>query len=195
MLILLVSHPLLRKLCESVVSIWGRSNGSSIVNKADMELTRVNNAEADVRSNQRITFDVYFAALFISVLHGFSALKVFAILYMNYNLAKRLPRAYLPAATWIFSVGILLTNELCRGYPFGPIFDSLLPWSASLRDTSVNNHQLDWGDFLDSYGGLIPRWEVLFKFTILRMISFNFDFYWNNNRPGESLLEVCFSKT
>lgn len=51
-------------------------------------------------------------------------------------------------------------------------------------------HQRNWGDFMDDHGGLIPRWEVLFNITILRLISFNLDYYWSLNLPGASPVEV-----
>jgi len=47
----------------------------------------------------------------------------------------------------------------------------------------------NFGHTLDSYGGLIPRWEVLFNFTILRLISFNLDYYWSLNTRTSSPLE------
>lgn len=191
MLVLLVVHPLIRKLYESVLPVNGKSNVASTTNKSDDELTNVHNIEANTRLNQRLTFDVSFAAFFIAALHGFSALKVLLILYINYTLAKRLPRVYLPAATWIFNIGILVANELYRGYQFGAIANFFLPWSASPESPSTKDHQINWGSTLDSYGGLVPRWEVLFNFTTLRLISFNFDYYWSYNRIGESSLEVC----
>ena len=147
--------------------------------------------EADTRSYQRVTFDMYFALLYIVALHGFSATKVLLILWINYTLAKRLPRAYLPAITWIFNISILIANELYRGYPFGPIADFLLPWSASSKDPSSKDHQVNRGSILDGYGGLVSRWEVLFNITVLRLISFNFDYYWSNDRVRDNALEVC----
>jgi len=49
----------------------------------------------------------------------------------------------------------------------------------------------NWGQVLDSYGGLIPRWEILFNITVLRLISFNLDYYWSFNFGSSSPLEVC----
>jgi hypothetical protein len=43
---------------------------------------------------------------------------------------------------------------------------------------------------MDDHGGLIPRWEVLFNITILRLISFNLDYYWSLNSPRASPVEV-----
>ena len=138
---------------------------------------------------QRISFDVPFSLVFLAALHGFSMFKIVAILYLNYRLAKQLPRQYVPAATWIFNVGILFANELSRGYSYETILSTFLPTpTVSEKGETPRN----FGHTLDSYGGLIPRWEVLFNFTVLRLISFNMDYYWSLNSRTGSPLEVCF---
>lgn len=109
------------------------------------------------------------------------------ILYINFKIAKGLPKEYLPAATWIFNIGILFANELGRGYHFSSISQSFSPSLGSEKPGS----KFDWGAWLDSHGGLIPRWEVLFNLTVLRLISFNLDFYWSLNMRGSSAIEVC----
>ena len=137
--------------------------------------------------NQRISFDVPFTAIFIVALHGFSAFKIVAILYLNYCLTTKLPRSYVPAATWIFGVGILFANEFGHGYPYASILGVFLPSSpASEKDSVATN----LGHTLDGFGGLIPRWEVLFNFTVLRLISFNMDRYWSQNAKAADSLEV-----
>lgn len=137
--------------------------------------------------NQRISFDVPFTAIFIVALHGFSAFKIVGILYLNYCLTTKLPRSYVPAATWIFGVGILFANEFGKGYPYASILGIFLPASpVSEKDSFTTN----FGHTLDSFGGLIPRWEVLFNFTVLRIISFNMDRYWSQNAKAADSLEV-----
>lgn len=144
-------------------------------------------AAADARLNQRISFDVPFSVVFLAALHGFSTFKIVAILYLNYSIAKRLPRKYVPAATWGFNVGILFANEMCRGYSYASILSVFLPASpVSEKGQPATN----LGSTLDSYGGLIPRWEVLFNFTVLRLISFNMDYYWSVNSRAGSPIEV-----
>lgn len=116
-------------------------------------------------------------------LTGFSSLKVLLILFINFKIGTSLPRTAIPVATWIFSIGILFANELGRGYHYSTIGDAMMPFYAAAPTL---------GKFLDSYGGLMPRWEVLFKVTVLRMISFNFDHYWSLDRSrAGSPLEVC----
>jgi hypothetical protein len=142
----------------------------------------------DARLKQRITFDYYFALIFITALHGVSAAKVLLILYLNYNIATRLPRKYIPAATWIFNIGTLFANELCGGYP--------LASAARVASAFLGNHGeqialVRWGRWLDNLGGLMPRWEILFNITVLRLISFNMDYYWSLDYPSSSPIEVC----
>jgi hypothetical protein len=143
-------------------------------------------AAADARLNQRISFDLVFSVIFLAALHGFSTLKILAILYANYCIGTKLPRAYVPAATWIFNVGTLFANEFSKGYSYSTIFGTFLPSTLSEKGESTSN----FGHTLDNYGGLIPRWEVLFNFTILRLISFNLDYYWSTSRGSSSPLEV-----
>jgi membrane-bound O-acyltransferase GUP1_2 len=132
-------------------------------------------AAADARLDHRTSFDFYFGLTLIAALHGFSSLKVFLILYANYRLGKGLHRGNVPMVTWIFNISVLFANEFCRGYPYARISHSLGFIGSS-----------DWGAWLDAHGGLIPRWEVLFNFTILRMISFNMDYYWSLNSNGST---------
>lgn len=143
-------------------------------------------AAADARLNQRVSFDLIFAGIFLAALHGFSTFKILAILYANYCLATKLPRPYVPAVSWIFAVGTLFANEFSKGYSYAAILGMLLPTTISEKGEPANN----FGHTLDSYGGLMSRWEVLFKFTILRLVSFNLDYYWSSHSRAGSPLEV-----
>lgn len=173
--------------------VKGRSSGSeSVAATSSQRVLESQSALADARLNQRVTFDLYFAGVLLCGLHGFSALKVLVILYINYSLATQLPKQYIPTATWIFNIGILFANELCKGYKYADIARILLPWSSSselgLEKDALN---LNWGAWLDSHGGLLPRWEILFNITVLRLISFNLDYYWSLGRGSDSPIEVC----
>ncbi|KAI9685235.1 MAG: glycerol transporter [Bathelium mastoideum] len=189
MAILLILHPLLRKLYDS---FW-RSSTYTQVKKGpgdDRGLTQglSASAAADARMEQRIAFDSYFTLIFIAALYGVSALKILFIVYLNYKIAKDLPKSYVPAATWVFNVGLLFVNELSHGYPFERIA-ALVSSSPSLGAGKEQAALVNWGRWLDSYGGLIPRWEVLFKITTLRLISFNFDYYWSLDSRTSNHLE------
>lgn len=140
----------------------------------------------EARKNSRVRFDLGFAIIFLIALHGISAAKVFLILYINYQVATALPRQCVPAATWVFNIAILFANELCHGYPFVDLASMVLPPQTS----AAGQQQDNWGHWLDSYGGLIPRWEILFNVCVLRLISFNFDYYWSLDRRAVSPVEV-----
>lgn len=143
-------------------------------------------AAADARLDQRVSFDVIFASIFLVALHGFSTFKILAILYANYCIATKLPRTYVPAASWTFVIGTLFANEFSRGYSYATLFGMFLPGTVSEKGQPSTN----FGHTLDSYGGLMARWEVLFKFTILRLLSFNMDYCWSLDTRTSSSLEV-----
>jgi hypothetical protein len=169
--LLLLFHPLLRRVWNSVYP--------------------APQPGAEGRFQQRTSFDFYFAILFLVILHGFSAVKVMAILALNYRLATTLPKKYVPAATWGFNICILFANELSTGYKFRDmaLFISGPPKPlSSLVDGPAPLVKL--GEWLDSFGGLQPRWEILFNITILRLISFNLDYYWSLDRRSASPIEV-----
>lgn len=181
--IVVILHPLLRRLYDylcradtytQVRQTAPANNGFNLTQGLSVE------AAADARLEQRISFDFAFALVFVTALHGFSALKVLGILYLNYKIATTVPKKYQPAATWIFNVGTLFANEIFQGYPYKDV-------AAFIHG---NDGEGTWGAWLDSYGGLMSRWEVLFNITVLRLISFNLDYYWSINMRGGSPIEV-----
>lgn len=187
MLLLPILHPLLRKAYDYFyrIDLYAPQTLPSPRSQLTQGLT--GNAAADARLEHRITFDVFFASIFIIALHGFSAPKVVLILYTNYRATKTLPKEYIPAFSYIFNIGILFANELCRGYPYSEIGAFITPWASSVAEDGVH---INWGNYLDRNGGLTPRWEILFNFTVLRLISFNMDYYWSLNQQGSSPIEV-----
>ncbi|KAK9249500.1 MBOAT, membrane-bound O-acyltransferase family-domain-containing protein [Lipomyces tetrasporus] len=114
---------------------------------------------------QRRVFDVGFAAIFLAVLHGFSTLKILAIYLVNFLISKLLKKRTGMVVTWTFNIIILFLNEWYEGYKFG----SLVPGLA----------------ILDGYSGLLPRWDVNFNFSVLRMISYNHDWYESVDNPND----------
>ncbi|KAK4960331.1 glycerol transporter [Elasticomyces elasticus] len=172
MAIVLILHPLLRRLYERLAS-----------GGADQQSEK---AAADIRLQRRITFDLTFATIFITALHGVSALKIVLILWLNYQIATALPKQYVAAATWTFNIALLFANELAGGYRFADVAALILPPqttdAGAKRDSGV-------GEWIDSYGGLIPRWEVLFNITVLRLIAFNMDYLWSLDRRASSPIE------
>lgn len=186
MCILLVLHPLLRRAYDYVFP--SRASTYESVQQSDGHRAAFNNApaRAKARLEQRASYDLYFALAFLVALHGISAIKILTILYANYNLAKRTPKAWVPTVTWLFNIGVLFANELLRGYPLSGFAELILP----SRSPDMVSPSQNWGAYLDTFGGLVPRWEILFKITVLRMISFNLDYYWSLDTGGSSPLEV-----
>ncbi|RHZ52237.1 hypothetical protein CDV55_103359 [Aspergillus turcosus] len=174
LLILLVAHPLLRRVYERYLL---RSDTTSVSRSADAV------AAGDARLDRRVRFDYYFALVFITALHGVSAIKVLLILYLNYKIAKTLPRKYIPAATWIFNISVLFSNELCAGYPLERVATFFTVGGEE------ESPLVQWARYIDGFGGLMPRWEILFNLTVLRLISFNMDYYWSLDYPAASAIE------
>ncbi|EDN07191.1 conserved hypothetical protein [Histoplasma mississippiense (nom. inval.)] len=163
--LLLVIHPLIRRAIDTFfpsTSTNSRSPQSSKIK--DDAITGYDSVTADLRLKRRVIFDYYFALVFIAALHGFSALKVLAILTINYNIATKLPRNRIPVATWVFNIGILFANELSNGYPYVNLA-RMLTWTSSASTTGQVNVLVSFGKWLDSCGGLIPRWDILFNLT------------------------------
>lgn len=175
--LLLILHPLCRK-------AWNRFYRPLPVGKNPTDT-------AEARLQQRASFDYSFAIVFLFALHGFSALKVLAILYINYNVATSLPRKYVPIATWAFNIGTLFANELCNGYKYRDIAAVLSGTSPHLlRTMPVDTGLTSWGAWMDSWSGIMGRWEILFNITVLRLISFNMDYYWSLDYRSSSPIEV-----
>lgn len=161
---LLLLHPLLRKVWNSFHPLSDRG--------ADAGARRL---------EQRASFDYAFAFIFLVVLHGVSAVKILLILYVNYQLATKLSRRHVPIATWSFNVLVLFANELCEGYKLGSLANHIAGPDSSAAL---------WAGWLDGFGGLIPRWEVMFNIAELRLISFNLDCYWSAGSQHADPLEV-----
>ncbi|KAK0630078.1 glycerol uptake protein [Bombardia bombarda] len=182
--LLLIFHPLCRRLWEAVHPASVKLNGSASIRNGAAPAHEA----AEVRLEQRTSFDFTFALLYLVILHGFSGFKILFILAINYKIATALPKKYVPPASWIFNICVLFANELCTGYKFrsmalfvsGSQGTDLLPEPSFLVRV---------GEWLDYHGGLQPRWQILFNITILRLISFNLDYYWSLDKRGGSLIE------
>ena len=174
--VLVVLQPFLRRAYERL------SLSAAPVANGDFK-SKATEVAAESRLQSRLSFDFCSGIIYIAALNGLSALKILLILLINFKLATSLPRKAVPAGTWVFNIAILFANELAQGYRYSALSDGLTPFFPAAADL---------GQFLDSYGGLNPRWEVLFKITILRMISFNLDYYWSLDRlRAGSPVEVC----
>lgn len=92
------------------------------------------------------------AAVAIVILHGLHSLKIFLLLSISFFIGKAFKGHVLnPLLTWIYSIATLLYIAQINSL-FHPVFD-LLP-------------------------AFYPRWHVTFNMSILRLISFNMDYFW-----------------
>ncbi|KAG6003041.1 hypothetical protein E4U21_002430 [Claviceps maximensis] len=184
---LLLLHPLLRRVWNSAYQPAGETTTTTTRGQG-----RTNTSDsARQRLEQRASFDFFFAILFLVVLHGVSAAKVLIILYLNFQIGRKLPRRHVPLATWLFNIATLFANELCAGYPLRHVASHFSPpqpttlASGELTDSPL----MRTGAWLDSFGGIHARWEVLFNITILRLISYNMDYYWSTNKRSVDSIE------
>ncbi|KAF8333870.1 MBOAT, membrane-bound O-acyltransferase family-domain-containing protein [Amanita rubescens] len=106
-----------------------------------------------------IPFTLFFSILAITGLHGTNILKIGLILLLNYAIAKRTGN--------LKTLGPIITWTHAMGYHFA----------------SLSNHLA----FLDIvFQGAYPRWHIIFNITMLRLISFNMDYYWSRTTELES---------
>ncbi|CAO1624089.1 unnamed protein product [Sympodiomycopsis kandeliae] len=99
------------------------------------------------------------AIVFVLALHGANTLKLILVLLANYLIAKVFAgRSYLaPLLIWSFNITTLAVVHWNDGFPWSHI---VLAW-------------------LDDYNGLLPRWQINFNITMLRLISFSMDLHWS----------------
>ena len=180
MALLLVFHPLLRRAFEYFKGTGNVQNANGVAVSGEHASSSPQNS--DTRLRNRTTFDLAFGVIFLIALHGVSIIKIFLILYLNFQITRVVAKRHAGWVTWAFNIGILFANELCKGYRIADLANAIV---------SLGSADVSWGKQLDSYGGLLPRWEILFNFSVLRMIAFNFDHLWSLDRRASSPLEVC----
>lgn len=74
----------------------------------------------------QIPFLVTFSILMLLGLHGTSIIKIFAILGINYAIAKYgRGEKWNPLVTWVFNGAVLFANERNSGYRFASIHPAL----------------------------------------------------------------------
>ncbi|KTW30410.1 uncharacterized protein T551_01693 [Pneumocystis jirovecii RU7] len=109
---------------------------------------------------RRTLYNNIFSFIFLIILHGTSIIKIYIIACFSYSISYIFLNSRLnPILTWFFNIFILFLNDIYKGYSFGSIYYKL--------------------SFFDRYSGLVPRWQIHFNFTILRLISYNLDRYWS----------------
>ncbi|KAF9130504.1 glycerol transporter [Mortierella sp. 14UC] len=118
----------------------------------------------------RTYFFLAFSAIYLYFMYGNSVFKILLIVAANYGIAKAGGNKWwMPVATWAFNVAVLFLNEGYKGYNFSDVHESL--------------------SWLDDNTGMDRRWDVHFNFTMLRLVSFNLDYYWSFNSDHELIME------
>ncbi|ODV61416.1 O-acyltransferase [Ascoidea rubescens DSM 1968] len=126
-------------------------------------------------STRRNLYDLVFGSLVMIALYGCNFLKIFVHLLINYFIGRLF--IYLDNKNdsnkifnstftyksvgililWIYGISTLFVNDKFRSVRFGSMLSFLSP--------------------LDSFKGIIERWDVFFNFVLLKMLSFNLDYY------------------
>ncbi|KAI0763345.1 MBOAT-domain-containing protein [Trametes elegans] len=120
---------------------------------------------SDTSNLFHVPFLVAFSTAMLFGLHGTSALKVLFILSINFAIAKSTAGSKAtPALTWAFNGVVLFAIERNSGFDFSGFHPAL----ASL----------------DAWKGAYPRWYISFNITMLRLVSFNMDYYWACKHEG-----------
>lgn len=136
-----------------------------------------------------VPFIILFAVLYLIGLHGTSTLKIFIILTANYFIGKSFGRSRAgPIITWIANSLILFANERNEGYLFASLHPDLAPLVSG---PFCVLHELICHQ--DSFRGLYPRWHISFNITMLRLVSFNMDYYWACALPHPPEVGACLS--
>ncbi|PRP81787.1 hypothetical protein PROFUN_10776 [Planoprotostelium fungivorum] len=93
---------------------------------------------------------------FIIYAHGWGAIWWGTTCLLNYFLTKSLKKSrWTPVATWVLNCAVLATSDYYRGYRGIYYF-------------------IGWESF---YNGALP-WQVYYRLTLVRNISFSMDYYW-----------------
>lgn len=107
----------------------------------------------------RMIWQLLFNTVFMFYLNGYFIIFMYTISLINYSFTRlcayKQYSILCPICTWVFNIIILLLNEQYRGYRF--MFDSAPELYFGVTGTS---------------------WYVLYNLTVLRMISYNMDYYW-----------------
>ncbi|KAK3810554.1 MAG: MBOAT-domain-containing protein [Linnemannia gamsii] len=118
----------------------------------------------------RTYFFLAFSVVYLYFMYGNSIIKIFLIVAANYGIAQAgKNKRWMPVATWAFNIAVLFLNEGYKGYNFSDFHESL--------------------SWLDDNTGMDRRWDVHFNFTMLRLVSFNLDYYWSFNSDHELVME------
>lgn len=133
--------------------------------------TFVKRAVRYATGTSKLNFDFGFGLCFLYAAHGVNSVRILFHMFVMYSIAHLLKneRKMATILSWTYGIATLFINDRFRNYPLGNIIGCL--------------------SFLDTgYKGIIPRWDVFFNFTLLRMLSYNMDFLerWSGIRQPTS---------
>jgi len=132
--------------------------------------------------HNRTAFLTIFTSIFILALHGTNTLKLLLACYINYAIATKVSStsyaALTPFLIWTWNIGLLFLIHWNEGFAYKDIASGL-SWLVSAsrkidKNESAKTSVLD----KDNYNGLLPRWQINYNITMLRLVSFSMDFYW-----------------
>ncbi|PWN39449.1 putative GUP1-Multimembrane-spanning protein essential for proton symport of glycerol [Ceraceosorus guamensis] len=139
----------------------GLSKSVAMLFDRPTELTR--SASPNTHPSRRIFLGL-FTGLFILALHGSNAVKLLLLLAFNFVLARTCAgKVYAPILIWTINIGALFLVHWNEGFAWSV-------WTPALG-------------FLDNYTGLLPRWQINFNISMLRLVSFAMDLHWARLRP------------
>ncbi|KAI8639354.1 MBOAT, membrane-bound O-acyltransferase family-domain-containing protein [Parasitella parasitica] len=123
-----------------------------------LALNKANRTFHWVQSN--LHFSLITSLMIVFLFHGSSTFKIIFIITASFSIGHYCKGSkWNPILTWIFNLLMLFINEYYDGYRFSRIFGQGFQW-------------------LDDWEGYQARWHILFNFAMLRLISFNMDYYW-----------------
>ncbi|EPB89175.1 hypothetical protein HMPREF1544_04042 [Mucor circinelloides 1006PhL] len=132
-----------------------------------LALNKANRTYHWIQSN--LHFSLLTSLLTVFLFHGSSTFKILFIITTSFNIGRYCKGSkWNPILTWVFNLLVLFVNEYYDGYRFSRMFGQGFQW-------------------LDDWEGFQARWHILFNFAMLRLVSFNMDYYWACNSEEKGL--------
>lgn len=126
-----------------------------------LALNKANRTCHWIQSN--LHFSLLTSLLTVFLFHGSSTFKILFIITASFSIGHYCKGSkWNPILTWSFNLLVLFVNEYYDGYRFARMLGQGFQW-------------------LDDWEGFQARWHILFNFAMLRLVSFNMDYYWACN--------------
>lgn len=104
----------------------------------------------------------------VFLIHGLNTVKILAILTVNYAIGRALaPSKAAVLLTWAFALATIFAIEYSTAI------------TEALRPLPFVGGFVGLSALCSRYGGLLRRWDVTFKISMLRMISYNMDYHFS----------------